>query len=104
MKLTYQNKQLLFSQLIRILTTILILFFLKIPLFIKILLIIFTDTFDCALPHFIFKEWSNCKKKFYQYTDKLTDIICYSILLFYTIKNSKMSILNKKLIFFLFII
>lgn len=103
MKLTYQNKQLLFSQLIRITITIIILFFLKIPFFLKILLIMFTDTFDCAVPHFLFREWSNCKKEFYQYSDKLTDIICYSILLFYTLKNSEISIPYKKLIMFLFI-
>jgi len=103
MRLTYQNKLLLFSQLIRIITTLLIVFFFKIPFFLKILLIILSDTFDCSVPHFLFNKWSNCRKDFYQYTDKITDIICYSILLFYTLKKSEISIHYKKIIIILFL-
>ena len=53
-----------------------------------------TDIIDCGIPKniiFEFKNWVNCKKKLYQKSDKITDTICYSMLLYYILVNYNLS-------------
>ncbi len=107
-------KSLFISEFIRIITTILILYTLNIPIFIKILLIMLTDLIDCDIPHLLYgpKKWINCKTRrhtrsqgldIYQRWDKITDIICYTLLLFYILKYGGMSTNYNYLIILLFI-
>ena len=105
MILDYKKQTLFISQIIRIISTIIILYTLNIPIFIKILLIIFTDLFDCGIPRLLFKfdKWIDCSKYIYQKTDKITDSICYILLLFYILKNANMNIYHNYFIILLLI-
>jgi hypothetical protein len=69
-------------------------------------LIILTDFIDCGIPNrFIFgyKDWVNCHEKFYQKIDKITDTICYALLLVYILKNANLTTNYNNLIILLFI-
>ena len=89
-----KNEEILFLfQCIRVITTIIILDILNIPIFLKILLIILTDLLDCGIPRLLFgsKKWLDCNESTYQKSDKITDTICYTLLLFYILENGEMS-------------
>ena len=64
-----------------------------------------TDFIDCDIPRYIFgyKNWVNCSKNLYQKTDKITDTICYALLLIYILKNGNLSTNYTNLIILLFI-
>ena len=100
----YFDKNLLITGYIRILLTILILYYIRIPIFIKILLIIFTDLIDCNRFHkYIFSKWISCKSILYQKFDKIIDTICYTILLIYIINKGNLKIEYNYLLILLFI-
>ena len=105
MIITNQKSLLFISAFIRIIATIIILYSLNIPIFVKILLIMATDFIDCDIPRYIFgyKNWVNCSKNLYQKTDKITDTICYALLLIYILKNGNLSTNYTNLIILLFI-
>lgn len=104
-----EKKILLASEYIRIISTIIILYFFNIPIFCKILLIMIFDKLDCSHMSYPFKGplFSNnvniCKTLFYQKSDKITDSICYTILLFYILNNGDLSSKYNNLIIILFI-
>lgn len=100
-----KKEKLYLSHFIRIITTIIILYFLNIPIFMKILLIMLSDFIDCGIPKFLFgaKNWILCNQSIYQVSDKITDTICYTLLLFYILKNGGMSSNYNYLIILLFI-
>ena len=103
MILNNKEKKLFLSQFIRIIITIIIIYFLNIPIFMKILLIMLIDTIDC--PKYVLKseKWVNCDTSIYQKSDKIIDIICYTLLLFYIIDNGSLSVNYNYLIILLFI-
>lgn len=103
MVITNKKILLFISAFIRIISTIIILYSLNIPIFIKILLIILTDTIDCPRYIFGYKNWVNCSENLYQKTDKITDTICYALLLIYILKNANLSTNYNNLIILLFI-
>lgn len=83
-----KTDKLFMSQLTRIIFTIIILYKLPIPLFAKIILLM-TDSIDCGIPHKLFGKWIDCgfNSDIYQLSDKITDSICYIMLLFYILGN-----------------
>ena len=101
--LNYKEKKLFVSESIRIIITIIILYYLNIPIFVKILLIMITDYIDCDIPRFLFgyNNWINCNEPLYQISDKIIDTMCYALLLFYLFINSKIDI---KYIYFLILL
>jgi hypothetical protein len=65
-----------------------------------------TDSIDCDIPRFLFNSWIKCQypnNDTYQKLDKITDIICYTILLFYLINNGGLFSNYNYLIILLFI-
>ena len=70
-----------------------IIYLTKIPLFLKIIFIMVLDRIDCMPTYYPFKgplfssDKEICKTNYYQKGDKITDIICYLILLVYLIKH-----------------
>ena len=82
-----ETNKLFMSECVRIIFTIVILYKLEIPLFAKIILLMLTDLFDCDIPQILFNKWTNCESKIYQLSDKITDSICYIMLLFYILGN-----------------
>lgn len=105
MILNNKKKNLFISACIRIIATIIILYTLNIPIYMKIILIMLTDFIDCDIPRFIFgsKKWIVCNDSTYQKSDKITDIICYTLLLFYILNNGGMSANYNYLIIILYI-
>ena len=105
MILNYKKEKLFLSECIRIIATIIILYTLNIPIFCKILLIMLTDSIDCGIPRFLFgsKKWIVCNESTYQVLDKITDSICYTLLLFYILNNGDMSTNYNYFIILLFI-
>ena len=105
--MTKQSSYLLISSILRIFVTFIILFTLNIPVFLKIVSIIFADSIDCWLPRFFLQDWNICKGIMYQRYDKINDMISYSILLFYILnnyrKNAGLSDIEKKLLIGLFL-
>tara|TARA_Y100000991_G_scaffold214237_1_gene201520 strand:+ start:1790 stop:2296 length:507 start_codon:yes stop_codon:yes gene_type:complete len=100
----YVQLILLISDFLRIIVTIFILYKLPIPIFMKIILIGISDAVDW-FPY----KWSKknrsttCNINCYQKMDKITDLICYFILLFYITKYGGLSPpYNTLLIFLLF--
>ena len=89
MILNNKEKKLFLSQFIRIIITIIIIYFLNIPIFMKILLIMLSDRIDCGVLalRFLLKseKWVDCDTSIYQKSDKMIDIICYTLLLFYIV-------------------
>ena len=84
------TKKLYYSQLLRIVLTLVILY-LPIPLFTKIILITLSDLIDCAQIYHSFFDWVDCKSDVYQRSDKITDSICYILLLLYILKSNELS-------------
>ena len=102
----YSNEimKLLMSYFIRVLSTLIILYKLKIPIYTKIILLMLTDSIDCSRKHEEFlNEWINCNSNIYQVTDKIVDTLCYTILLFYILRNGSLSSYNNNLLKYLFI-
>ena len=103
------HKILIVSEFLRILSTIIILYNFDIPIFIKILLIILFDKIDCSHMTYPFtgplflKNTNICKSLYYQKSDKITDSICYTLLLFYIINYGDLSYQWNNLLIFLFI-
>ena len=73
----------------------------------KILLIMLIDRIDCGVLalRFLLKseKWIDCDTIIYQKSDKIIDIICYTLLLFYIIDNGSLSVNYNYLIILLFI-
>lgn len=90
---------LIFTSFLRILLTYLLLYKTKLPLYIKIVIIITAiDSIDCTIRHIVTNykyEW-DCHKELYQKTDKITDTIISVLLLIYvqSAKNFDKSLLN----------
>lgn len=84
------TQRLYYSQLIRIILTIVILY-LPIPLFVKIILITMSDLIDCAQIYHSFFNWVDCKSDLYQKSDKIIDSICYILLLLYIFNSNELS-------------
>ena len=105
MILNNKKDKLLLSEFVRIIATIIILYTLNIPIFMKILLIMLTDSINCAIPRFVFgsEKWIVCNENIYQVSDKITDTICYTLLLFYILNNGGMSTNYNYLLIILFI-
>ena len=114
--MTKQSSYLLISSILRICVTFIILFTLNIPVFLKIVSIIFADSIDCWLPRFFLQDWNICKRIMYQRYDKINDMISYSMLLFFILnhlngekvdddktKNTGLSDIEKKLLIGLFL-
>lgn len=103
--LNNKKVKLFISQCIRIIATIIILYTLNIPIFMKILLIMVTDFIDCDIPRFLFgsENWIVCNESVYQISDKITDTICYTLLLFYILNNGGLSTNYNYLLILLFI-
>ena len=95
--LTHSKKLLIFSEIIRILLSSFILYFLDIPIFVKIIFIMILDKLDCShlsYPYtgpLLSKDTNICKTEFYQKSDKITDSICYMIILYYVINKANLS-------------
>ena len=109
MILNHGKEKVLVSEIIRIMATIIILYTLNIPIFCKILLIILFDKIDCSHMSYPFtgplfsKNTNICNTLYYQKSDKITDTICYALLLFYILNNGHMSTNYNYLIILLFI-
>ena len=74
---------------IRILVAIFILFYLKIPLTYKLLLIIFFDNLDGRIPKMLnIYKYNHTKTKKYQTHDKVADLVGYLLILYYIYKNN----------------
>ena len=102
----YSNEimKLFVSYFIRLLLTLIIFYKLKIPIYTKIILLMLTDSIDCSRKHEEFlNEWINCSSNIYQVTDKIVDTLCYTILLFYILRNGNLSSYNNNLLKYLFI-
>ena len=108
MLLIKEKKLLLLSECIRILLTIIILYVFNIPIFFKILLIMLCDKLDCSHMSFPYtgpllsNNTNICKTLYYQKLDKITDSICYTLILFYILKNENMSTNYNYIIILLF--
>ena len=90
-----KKKNSFFIRISRIILTIIILFALNIPIFIKIILISICDKLDCSsIPPkgpLITKNTDICKTLFYEKSDKITDTICYTLLLIYILDKGGLS-------------
>ena len=86
---------LIISSIIRISATYLVLYFLHIPSYLKVILFWFIDLIDCDIPRLLnlYKNKKFCDTTEYQITDKITDSLCYIMLLNYIFQNN---LLNKK--------
>lgn len=100
-----KKQKLLASEMIRIIATVLILYKLNIPIYMKILLIILADLIDCDFPRLLFgiNNWIDCKEIYYQIVDKITDTICYTLLLIYILNNGGLSSNYNNLLIILFL-
>ena len=106
MKLNLISKKwkLLIAECIRVTATIIILYRVNIPIYLKIILIMLSDKLDCeVLRLFMEPECDEKPNEVYQKWDKITDIICYTILLFYILNNGGLSSNYNYLIIVLFI-
>ena len=107
--MTKQSSYLLIISISRIFVTFIILFTLNIPVFLKIVSIMLADSIDCWLCPFCSNRSAFCSggNTRYQIYDKITDMISYSILLFYILnnyrKNAGLSDRENKLLIGLFI-
>jgi hypothetical protein len=79
------------SEITRILFVIVVLFYTELPLFIKIILIMISDLFDCGLFKSRYGDKDFCKKEDYQVMDKIIDMVGYFLLLFYMIYNQSIN-------------
>ena len=82
------KKNLAMAEIIRIILTIFVLYYLPIPLFYKIILVMLFEGFDYTIPKKLLKiDWIDSSNINYHIYDKIGDKICYSILLLYIIQN-----------------
>ena len=98
---TSPSHRLFISQIIRVLAVCFILFLLDVPIYVKIILIILTDAFDCDVPRLLFRDWINCNTDTYQRTDKMTDTICYVLLFLYLVRYAGLSCQSNYALMFL---
>ena len=105
MELQDSTKMLLVSECIRTAVTIIILFVINVPVFLKIVLMMMADSIDCTRIHswLVSENWIDCNSMTYQKTDKVTDTICYVLLLVYLLNKSGISNNYSYLIVLLFI-
>lgn len=96
-----KEKNLFIACGIRLIVTICILYFLDIPIFAKIILIIFADFLDQGIPRNLFGNWIHKMTIQYQRGDKITDSICYLLLLFYVLHYGGLSKNDNYLLIFL---
>ena len=80
-----QNQKLYIAQFFRVAVTVFILYGLDISLFYKIIFIMLSDLLDRDIPNIFFYNWISGTSNTYQYVDKITDSICYLILLIFLI-------------------
>lgn len=80
-----QNQKLYIAQFFRVAVTVFILYGLDISLFYKIIFIMLSDLLDRDIPNIFFSNWISGTSNTYQYVDKITDSICYLILLIFLI-------------------
>lgn len=94
---------LLIFLLIRIILCFIILL-LNIPIYIKVLLFIFSDFIDSRLPYTLglYKNKISKNKNYHKY-DKVVDSICYFMLYLYLIQDKKHVILLSSLLLYRFI-
>ena len=94
------------ASIIRILVVLIILFYTNLPEFVKIILLIFSEG-DCRIPRQL-KLFSNpsqiCPNTLiYHQTDKISDTIIYSLLLFQIYNYNLLHKVDLKLVLYLFI-
>ena len=93
----YEVNRLMMSYVSRVVITLVILYHLQIPTCWKIILIMLSDRLDCMPDGWprkgpLFSNNINiCRTELYQHADKITDTICYFILLHYIVKKEKLS-------------
>ena len=90
------------ASIARIVLTIIILYVIKAPPYVKVILIIMTDFIDCSMIHHILNIYKNkqfCKIQVYQMTDKITDILSYILMFNYIYQNN---LLNSTELYFIF--
>ena len=95
--------KIIFSQILRVISALFVIFKLNIKIYYKIILLYFIDDFDTlTLPKFFFPKlkW-NPPHSFYIISDKITDHIIYVMLLIYINKEFQIKEIN--LMNFLFI-
>lgn len=103
------KSRLVLSEITRVILSYLILFFTNIPIFIKIILIISLEYLDCA-PKFggfgpLYSPNTDiCRTLYYQQIDKVTDIICYFLILVFIFKTNNLSNIWIDIILILFTI
>ena len=99
------NKILIILLLSRLILAYIFLFKSNISLYLKILFIIFIDTFDCGLPNCLGqqknKTYIDCFSNEYQIGDKIVDTFSYIMLLYFIINYSKFKKNNINLLIFL---
>lgn len=79
-------QNLFLSQGFRVFFTLFVLFFLHIPLFFKLILIIISEFFDNCFPlRRSFPDWIDPNTEIYQISDKITDLVTYYILFIYLV-------------------
>ena len=101
----YEVNRLIISDIVRIVLTVAVLYYTKIPIFWKIIIIMVADKLDCTHLHsprfgpLLSSNINICKTPLYQQADKITDTICYILILHYVIHHGGLSpIYNKILI------
>lgn len=86
----FSKNYLLLMSLIRIIISVIILFFTDITPYLKILFIILLDSIDCNFinVNLIYKEKTFCQSGLYQRTDKLVDLFLYFLIFIYFFNNN----------------
>ena len=95
--------KLIIAELFRIISALIILFYFKLPLYIKILFIVLTDFIDYSRYHRYILDWIDCKSFLYQASDKITDTIVYTILFIYSSIYANLSNIQNYILLFLLI-
>jgi hypothetical protein len=98
-----QNQKLYIAQIFRVILTLFILYGLNISFFYKIILIMLSDLLDRDIPNIFFSNWISGTSNTYQRIDKITDSICYLILLIFLINCNFISIGWKIILITLFL-
>lgn len=96
------SRNLLLSEIFRIVFVLLVLYGTKIPVFYKIVLVILSDSFDCRVPKWIFHDWVDPNSNLYQVSDKITDTISYGIQLYYIVSIDYLSKIQQNIVLFLY--
>lgn len=96
-------RNLFLTEIIRILFVTVLLFWVKIPLFYKIFLVILSDSIDCRIAKWFVNEWADPNGNLYQLSDKVTDTITNGIMLFYVISNDYLENYQNNILTFLYL-